>query len=60
MKPTWPKGYSILLKLTIFCNKKNLIFNSYTRKGLAEFYLHKYDESIASYKKVLEIEPTNT
>mmetsp|Transcript_17128 Transcript_17128/g.17015 ORF Transcript_17128/g.17015 Transcript_17128/m.17015 type:complete len:575 (+) Transcript_17128:2-1726(+) len=31
----------------------------YTRKGLAEFYLGKYKESVETYKKGLEIEPGN-
>ena len=31
----------------------------YTRKGLAEFYLKKYEEAKATYTKGLEIEPGN-
>eukprot|EP01016_Furgasonia_blochmanni_P014917 TRINITY_DN1797_c0_g1_i3.p1 TRINITY_DN1797_c0_g1~~TRINITY_DN1797_c0_g1_i3.p1 ORF type:complete len:608 (+),score=221.37 TRINITY_DN1797_c0_g1_i3:156-1979(+) len=31
----------------------------YTRKGLAEFYLRNLDDAIATYKKGLELEPTN-
>jgi stress-induced-phosphoprotein 1 len=31
----------------------------YTRKGLAEFYLNKYEEAIETYEKGLKIEPNN-
>lgn len=31
----------------------------YTRKGLAEFYLQKYDDAEATYKKGLELDPSN-
>lgn len=31
----------------------------YTRKGLAEYYLALYDEAEATYKKGLELEPSN-
>jgi stress-induced-phosphoprotein 1 len=31
----------------------------YQRKGLAEFYLKKYEESEQTYKQGLKLEPTN-
>jgi len=31
----------------------------YARKGLAEYYLHKYEEAIATYTRGLELEPAN-
>lgn len=31
----------------------------YVRKGLAEFYLKKYDDAIQTYEAGLAIEPTN-